>query len=57
MAVVVAETGVVVIAKVAFWAPAGTTTLGGTCAEVLLDTKVMVVSTAASPLRFTVPVD
>ena len=57
VAFVLAETGVVAITKVAFRAPAGTTTFGGTSAEVRFDAKVIVVSTAATPVRFTVPID
>ena len=52
-----AETGVVVITKVAFRAPAGTTTLGGTRTEDRFDAKVIVVSTAVTPLSVIVPVD
>jgi hypothetical protein len=51
------DTGIVFITKLAFWAPAGITTLDGTNATSLFEANAIAVSTAATPLRVTVPID
>jgi len=52
-------TGLVVIVNVAVVAPAGTVTLGGTCAAavLLLDSVTIAPPDGAGPVNFTVPVD
>src|SRR6476660_10540400 len=56
--VVLLPTAVVVIGKVALLAPAGTVTLAGTVAAVLLlDSVTVAPPVGAAPLRVTVPVD
>lgn len=49
--------GVVFITKFAVWDPAGITTFEGSNAKLLFEANVIVVSTAATPVSVTVPVD
>jgi hypothetical protein len=57
LAVVFVDTGIVVIVKFAFCAPAGTTTLDGTFTPDRFEAVAIVILVAATPVRVTVPVD
>ena len=54
---VLRDTGEVLTVKLALLEPAGTTTVAGTLATVVLLLKETVISAAATPFNVTVPID